>query len=263
MTDQKANVIETLDKPISAEQFFNDYVIKRKPVKFSFASDELKIAFEKWKDNEYLISKAGNEMISTEVRNSLNDNFGIATKQKMKFSTFLNSLNKNNEQKYYLTVQEIETNEFGPTLLYTSPLNKHLMSDISLKPTLIKHLELYQINCWIGHSLTGTSSKLHHDFHDNLYCVIRGKKQFQIFPPKSVYSLYVNGNDKISNLFDNGLITYNNDFREDGASKLSVKKWNEYKELSNLLNENNDNEIDEQQEEMLDKLLNEKIKAME
>eukprot|EP01084_Bolivina_argentea_P300147 517459_1 len=113
MTEEKATAIETLNEPITAEQFFNNYVIKRKPVKFSFALDELKIAFEKWKDNEYLISKAGNETIYTEVRNSLDDNFGIANKQNMKFSTFLNSLNKNNQQKYYLTVQEIETNEFG------------------------------------------------------------------------------------------------------------------------------------------------------
>eukprot|EP00484_Ammonia_sp_Unknown_P008734 CAMPEP_0197079584 /NCGR_PEP_ID=MMETSP1384-20130603/213697_1 /TAXON_ID=29189 /ORGANISM="Ammonia sp." /LENGTH=461 /DNA_ID=CAMNT_0042518463 /DNA_START=22 /DNA_END=1404 /DNA_ORIENTATION=+ len=313
-----AQTIETLDKPLSRQEFFDKYVSQRKPVKFSFVLDEFQKVIEKWKDDSYLLSKAGNEMVSAEVRSSLNEKFGISTKQQMKFSAFLNTLhsnkgdddddNKNAEgEKYYLTVQDIEANEFGPTKLFASPMNERLMEDVPLKPSILNYLELYQINCWMGHSVKGSSSKLHFDFHDNLLFVvrgkkqfgsssklhfdfhdnllfvIRGKKQFQLFPPTCLRSLYVNGEPRICNVFDNGLITYNEDFREDGASRISVLKWDH--QHNGNEEENNEEEEDEdgddllgafgdydehangdemdEQEQLLDALLDKKLQQME
>ena len=250
----KAAEIEILKQPLSKEDFFNDYVQKRQPVKFSFMFDEFKAMAKNWRNNDYLISKAGDEIITAEHRQSTNDDFGIKNGKEMKFKSFLNLLNGDKEnENYYLTVQNIEENNFGPIKLFTSPLNKELMRDIPIKPSILNYLELYQINCWIGNSSNGSSSKLHHDYHDNLYLVIRGQKTFELFPPNCYSSLYVNGDKQLHKIFENGLIAYNDDFREDGANIISVKEWN-------MINNHNEDGFEEDaDDDLLDQLLNAKL----
>ena len=204
-----------------------------------------------------MISKAGDEIITAEHRQSINDDFGIKNKKEMKFKTFLNLLNDddNDNSNYYLTVQNIEENNFGPIKLYTSPLNKELIKDIPIRPSILNYLELYQINCWIGNSKNGSSSKLHHDYHDNLYIVLRGQK-FELFSPNCYKNLYVNG-EKLFKIFENGLIAYNAGFREDGANQISVKEWNMFNNDKNDDSDDNDNFGDD--EDLLDQLLNDKL----
>ena len=48
---------------------------------------------------------------------------------------------------------------------------------------------------------------------------------------KYVDHLYVKGN--IQNVFSNGLITYNKDFREDGANIKDVNEWKLEKQIHN------------------------------
>ena len=247
-----ASKIETLTSPISEREFFDRFVKQRKPVKCAFVLEELLDATTKWKDNEYLRSKAGTELILAEKRNSKSEHFGIAHKEQMEFGKFLDLLSESEEERYYLTAQQIEESEFGPKALFTSPLNSELMADIALKPSILRKLELYQINVWFGHSSKGSASRLHHDYHDNLYVVVRGRKQFELFAPKWVHSLYPHGLARAStsfcNVFQNGLISYSDDFREDGASKMSVALWN-----------GDHDDVDDE----LELLLNEKIKEME
>jgi Cupin-like domain len=38
-------------------------------------------------------------------------------------------------------------------------------------------------NVWAGNTAEGSSSGLHHDFHDNLYCLLRGRKRFRLYSP--------------------------------------------------------------------------------
>lgn len=216
--------IETLNEPISASDFYANYVSQRKPVKFDFIFDEFVDAMTKWKDDNYLISAAGKEIVCCEVRASKAEQFGIGNKVRMKFADFLSELSENEMQ--YLTVQEIGINDDGqPQSVYSSPLNDELFKDIPFKPAIAKNLELHQINVWIGHSVNGSSSKLHHDYHDNFYFVFRGNKCFQILPPKCAHSLYLNGNDQIVRICENGLIAYSDEYREDGANKQSVSEW--------------------------------------
>jgi hypothetical protein len=43
-----------------------------------------------------------------------------------------------------------------------------LQDDFEPLPSLAGHLVPQQVNLWMGHSKGGSSSGLHHDFHDNL-----------------------------------------------------------------------------------------------
>lgn len=45
----------------------------------------------------------------------------------------------------------------------------------------------------MGASVAGASSGLHHDFHDNLYVLLRGTKRFRLFPPAMAHRMYPHG----------------------------------------------------------------------
>jgi hypothetical protein len=53
---------------------------------------------------------------------------------------------------------------------------------------------------------TGASSGLHHDFHDNLYVLLRGCKRFQLFPAALAPRMHARG--RIRNIHPNGRIVY-------------------------------------------------------
>eukprot|EP00658_Telonema_sp_P-2_P033561 TRINITY_DN24602_c0_g1_i1.p2 TRINITY_DN24602_c0_g1~~TRINITY_DN24602_c0_g1_i1.p2 ORF type:complete len:107 (-),score=27.54 TRINITY_DN24602_c0_g1_i1:408-728(-) len=67
----------------------------------------------------------------------------------------------------------------------------------------------------MGNSVEGTSSGLHHDFHDNLYVLLRGKKQFTLYPPSDAHDLYTEG--QVVEIHPNGLITYEPRTSSDGV----------------------------------------------
>ena len=52
----------------------------------------------------------------------------------------------------------------------------------------------------------GASSGLHHDYHDNLYILLRGRKRFRLFPPDHAHRLYTHG--AIACIHPNGRIVY-------------------------------------------------------
>lgn len=53
---------------------------------------------------------------------------------------------------------------------------------------------------------TGASSGLHHDFHDNLYILLRGRKRFQLWSPDCALQMHTHGD--ISKVHPNGRIVY-------------------------------------------------------
>lgn len=73
------------------------------------------------------------------------------------------------------------------------------------------------------HSAQGSTSGLHHDFHDNLYVLLRGAKTFRLFSPADAPRLYTVG--QIARIHANGLINYHDrppthaDGRELGADR--------------------------------------------
>lgn len=52
----------------------------------------------------------------------------------------------------------------------------------------------------------GASSGLHHDFHDNLYILLRGRKTFRLYPPSCAPNMYTYG--KLHKVYPNGRIVY-------------------------------------------------------
>jgi hypothetical protein len=58
----------------------------------------------------------------------------------------------------------------------------------------------------LGNSKEGTSSGLHHDYHDNLYILLRGRKRFTLFSPSDASNLSTYG--IVEKIHPNGLINY-------------------------------------------------------
>lgn len=58
----------------------------------------------------------------------------------------------------------------------------------------------------MGRSRNGSSSGLHHDYHDNLYVLVRGKKRFRLYSPDQAEDLATNGT--IDRVYFNGRISY-------------------------------------------------------
>ena len=52
----------------------------------------------------------------------------------------------------------------------------------------------------------GASSGLHHDFHDNLYVLLRGRKRFRLYSPDHAKRMYTHG--RIAKVHANGRIVY-------------------------------------------------------
>lgn len=52
----------------------------------------------------------------------------------------------------------------------------------------------------------GASSGLHHDFHDNLYILLRGRKRFRLYPPTDAPNMYTHG--ILKRIHSNGRIVY-------------------------------------------------------
>ncbi|ELU09462.1 hypothetical protein CAPTEDRAFT_57292, partial [Capitella teleta] len=159
-----------------------------------------------------LKEKAGNSEVIVERRgDNKGATFGLAAhKDGMKYGKFLEDLMAEND-RLYLTTQDLERFEDDldvydmPKSVMAEPL-KSLQRDFPVKPKILGKLISYQISLWQGMTKEGTSSGLHHDFHDNLYILLRGKKRFRLFPPSAASKMKTIG--KVSKIHRNGLIVY-------------------------------------------------------
>ena len=105
---------------------------------------------------------------------------------------------------------------------------------------------------WVGYNNgKPVSSGLHHDFHDNLYLLIAGEKRFKLISPKDAKCMYTVG--KIKRIFDNGLITYIDNIRADGANLEDVAQWRLQEAEIKLENaENGEGDLQEAEREVDD-----------
>jgi hypothetical protein len=104
--------------------------------------------------------------------------------------------------------------------------------DFPLRPHLMGSLIPQNINLWMGRGRgeNGASSGLHHDYHDNLYIVLKGKKKFRLFGPNDAEKMYTRG--KLVMVHANGRISYEGevttaygaDCRSDSAARASRAK---------------------------------------
>jgi hypothetical protein len=69
---------------------------------------------------------------------------------------------------------------------------------------------------------SGSTTGLHHDYHDNLYVLLRGCKRFRLFPPSTAPDMYVTGS--IKKIYPNGRIVYagQGDVNADGSGEFAA-----------------------------------------
>jgi hypothetical protein len=218
-------ILSFKDDDLEPEKFYQNYVRRRRPVVIKGGLPiELK-HLDKWKSsNEDMIQRAGDELIVVEKRSSNHDSFGKGNEVSMSFRRFMTLL-QDGDTLHYLTTQDVEANRDGrPELM--APFMKKLQQrrdgdsgggdsssgdvDVDaafpLRPKITGNLVPQNINLWIGNSQTGASSGLHHDYHDNLYIVLRGTKRFRLFGPSDTEKMYTWG--KLETVHANGRINY-------------------------------------------------------
>lgn len=166
--------------------------------------------------------KANKALVQAEKRESTSSGFGLAAdKVDLTFGELVDQIDTEN---YYMTTQEIPETSDGFEELFAEPLI-HLKEDFPLQPKIFGNLVPYQMNLWFGKGIQGTSSGLHHDYHDNMYILISGRKQFRLFPPSDIKKLYVKGN--VKKVHKNGLICYSDvPTRSDGANPVIIAQYN-------------------------------------
>uniref|UniRef100_A0A0G4FGC0 JmjC domain-containing protein n=1 Tax=Chromera velia CCMP2878 TaxID=1169474 RepID=A0A0G4FGC0_9ALVE len=238
---------------LTGDAFFEEFVLKRRPVKIQGLLPDLPAAhlWVKKKTRtagtqppsgsssaprdpisgdpevqyDYLTSKAGTSKVEVEVREDSDSSFGKGRKVRMTFGAFLEQLQGQKGHLYYLTTQSIPQTIHGPRRLCSPPLSD-LLTDFPLRPSPLLHrLVPYQYNLWMGRAPPPPASQwsttgLHHDFHDNLYVLLKGRKQFRLFSPRCVPYLSTVG--RVVSVGANGLISYSEGMRDDGAHVASL-----------------------------------------
>lgn len=129
---------------------------------------------------------------------------------------------------HYLSKQEspsdidIRMTETGPPPPFFGPpcdmlrLAEILPDGIPLAGKLV----IQSCNLWMGATVDNTgkssaNSGLHHDFHDNFYLLLAGRKEFRLYAPADAPCMAVSGD--IDTIHPNGLISYSsNPIRADG-----------------------------------------------
>ncbi|KAF1318676.1 putative Ion channel, partial [Globisporangium splendens] len=192
---------------VTPESFFAKYVATRTPVVLQgFIRDETFRAPAKW-TNEYLAETAGDESLSVERRSSTTDKFGKGIHVPMTFRELL-ALIAQGDAMHYLTTQEVAVNddEGGRPELMAPFVAKLQRDGFPLRPALLGNLVPQNINIWMGNNMAGSSSGLHHDYHDNLYILLRGKKRFRLYSPVDAAKMYTRGH--LVRVHANGRINY-------------------------------------------------------
>jgi len=240
-----------------AEQFREQIIKERVPLKLSggFKDTEFECC-QDW-DDEFLIdrTKDDNETVRVEVSSSGLE-FGKGKREYMKFSEFMEKFKRGDSSVYISASGERFDAVDGRPEILSAPL-KNLVNPFKLfgidfrrkqwsnekrerdltelngrgkvptRPKLMSFSAISTMNLWMGRGLRGeTSSGLHHDFHDNLYVVLRGFKRFELYAPSEFDKMYMSG--EVKKVHRNGLICYDDDTpsygKEFALAKERVKR---------------------------------------
>ena len=252
--------IDEVDHLPTPSEFYEKYIKRRKPVVLrqcsviNFSLDDVKKKVDP------------KSIVEVNVQSSQNDtSFSPkdADQASLPFADFLNELETG---KYYLTTQDLGADEEGRPNLCTTPVTE-LADQFELRPGILGNLIPMTYSLWLGcRKEEKGSSGLHHDFHDNLYCLIKGRKRLQIAKPSSarlhtmrgsLHTLHENGRIVYQEQIDDGMI------RPDGALErvedmltLELQKEQIERELANCKDEEAraelEGELDQIEEDILD-----------
>ena len=179
-----------LDSIASAQEFYENYIVPRKPVVIKAGSfDKLGWNMSAW-ELEELKNRVGDLPVVTEHLANSDVPFGSQSRKKaMWLRNFIDgvSLYKKGRPLMYLNIQ-------APSNRVLSPPLSSLTSAFNL-PQFFMQLPLSKANIWMGNAgPSGASSELHFDAPDNLYCLLKGRKKFMLYAPSDVPFLYMNNN---------------------------------------------------------------------
>jgi hypothetical protein len=143
--------------------------------------------------------------------------FGLGLKRSMPVRAFVDAMHAR-DPTLYLTTQTVKTSASGKPALMAAPVSQlALRNRFPLRPLLLAGLVPAAYNLWVGCSADGSTSGLHHDFHDNLYALLKGRKQFRLFSPADTHRMYTS--EEVHCVHPNGLISYAPGIRADGADE--------------------------------------------
>ncbi|EIN14656.1 Clavaminate synthase-like protein [Punctularia strigosozonata HHB-11173 SS5] len=233
----KGDEIAQESSSIRPEEFYARYIKARRPVVLrGMSSQEEWARMQKLADLSYLRQTARSSTVKIEPVNPATGTFGSSMPRRtVLFPRFLDILSDETQRgKWYLTTQyeeedakpvdqewnaDMEIVDETPVELdpICPPPTDALVGDFPRRPKIMGNLVLQQSNLWIGNSPEGSSSGLHHDFHDNLYILLRGRKRFVLYPPSAYPYLHLRGN--IERLHPNGLLSYT---LPSGPTKVSL-----------------------------------------
>lgn len=210
-----AIVIDVVTRDVPPADVYERYIKRRIPVVFRG------LAIPGFSTRAKTVSGwravAGDSTVHVEERDGSTGTYGTGKKRPMPFAAFLDKL-KGGAEDLYLTTQPLPEDGDGlPLALCGAPVDALLAAnDLPLRPALMGNLVPSNINVWIGQAKSGSSSNLHHDFHDNLYVLLEGRKRFTLSPPSNAPNMYLHGCIRL--IHDNGLINYRGcATRDDGA----------------------------------------------
>ena len=201
---------------ITPETIWKDFVSQRKPCVINtlplLRSTKKLLQLDKAK----LVKVAGQELVQVERRIDTDETFGQNRSPdrqlQMTVADFCQKLEEKGGDLLYLSTQESDDEEMCSTPC-KQLLNANLMDETL---SWAGNLSLQACNLWMGKSDKGSSSGLHHDFHDNFYLLLKGSKSFRLFPPD--YALHMDTYGDIERIHPNGLISYvGSETRADGV----------------------------------------------
>ena len=205
--------VTRLKHPVSLEDFYRDFYLTRTPVIIATDSlSQLGWQTDAWTD-EYLLYKAGaQEVLVLQRDDASNFSPDHVRYAPMRFHDFISKVMapRQGNRDLYLNLQHDRVLE--PPLL-------QLLGDFNV-PVYFKDLTLRCVNLWMGNSPDSITTPLHHDFNDNLYVVVEGRKHFVLFPPEQAPNLYPQG--ELLGVEGNGYIRYANLDSKPHMSRLDL-----------------------------------------
>mmetsp|Transcript_19535 Transcript_19535/g.24144 ORF Transcript_19535/g.24144 Transcript_19535/m.24144 type:complete len:455 (+) Transcript_19535:219-1583(+) len=220
ITDDDATPVPTLTTtPVDAQTFFSEYVSRRRPCVLNYLPRQDTAASDGVRGGITLSTLrrcAGDELVQVEKRLTNEDSFGKrridgVTQVTMPFRSFLDAMvgTGNEGESFYLSPQEGGTEEDEEDGLMTPC--RQLMTEGLLEESIdiAGHMVRHACHLWMGKSVSGSSSGLHHDYHDNFYLLLSGKKRFRLFDPSAAAHMPLLGS--VSRVYFNGRICYEGD----------------------------------------------------
>jgi hypothetical protein len=216
---------------MTAQEFFDRVISKRRPaVLQNCALDILTPLWQKplQEEEDHFCSRrnleryAGQTIVDIDVKTE-KLGFGYGNLQKMTFADFCKQTT--NCSDHYLTTQPIAVDEEDRPYIMSQPLLDYYRTTKIPFPKHIPFMpvdmQLMNINLWIGRTSTPTSSRFHHDFHDNVYFLLKGSKKFRLASFQYAKKLPTNGT--LAKIYPNGRIVYKEQepVREDGAPMVA------------------------------------------